>query len=164
MPKWQETFYNIAMRLRELRKQLGLTQPEAAIIIGVPFRTYCRYEGEQQYENTFKYNQMVSVLDKQADNIVLKLETIKEAVSDVLKNYKISVCYLFGSYAKGKATPNSDIDLMIVGEIDGLEYYQLLSDLETKLRKQIDLLRLETAIQNVRLMNDILKEGVKIYG
>ena len=152
------------MRLRELRKQLGLTQPEAAIIIGVPFRTYCRYEGEQQYENTFKYNQMVSVLDKQADNIVLKLETIKEAVSDVLKNYKISVCYLFGSYAKGKATPNSDIDLMIVGEIDGLEYYQLLSDLETKLRKQIDLLRLETAIQNVRLMNDILKEGVKIYG
>ena len=164
MPKWQEVFYNIAMRLRELRKQLGLTQPEAAIIIGVPFRTYCRYEGEQQYENTFKYNQMVSVLDKQADNIVLKLETIKEAVSDVLKNYKISVCYLFGSYAKGKATPNSDIDLMIVGEIDGLEYYQLLSDLETKLRKQIDLLRLETAIQNVRLMNDILKEGVKIYG
>ena len=59
---------------------------------------------------------------------------------------------------------DSDIDLMIVSGIEGIEYYQLLNELETKLKKKIDLLRLETAIQNVKLMNEILKDGIKIYG
>ena len=53
---------------------------------------------------------------------------------------------------------------MIVSELEGIEYYQLLGDLENQLKKKIDLIRLETAIQNVKLMSEILKEGVKIYG
>ena len=43
------------MKLKELRKQLGLTQPEAANLLNIPFRTYCRYEDQPQYEGTFKY-------------------------------------------------------------------------------------------------------------
>ena len=57
-----------------------------------------------------------------------------------------------------------DIDLMIVSGIDGIEYYQLLNELETKLNKKVDLLRLEIAVQNVKLINEILKDGIKIYG
>lgn len=53
---------------------------------------------------------------------------------------------------------------MIVSGIEGIEYFQLLNELETKLKKKIDLLRSETAIQNVKLMNEILKDGIKIYG
>ena len=152
------------MKLKELRKHLGLTQPEAANILGIPFRTYCRYEDQPQYDGTFKYNQMISVLNEKAASIVLKIETIKETVSNVCAKYKVDACYLFGSYAKGKARSDSDIDLMIVSELEGIEYYQLLGDLENNLNKKIDLIRLETAIQNVKLMNEILKEGVKIYG
>ena len=73
--------------------------------------------------------------------------------------YKVDACYLFGSYAKGKARSDSDIDLMIVSELEGIEYYQLLGDLENRLKEKIDLIRLEAAIQNVKLMNEILKEG-----
>ena len=51
-----------------------------------------------------------------------------------------------------------------VSGIEGIEYYQLLNELETRLKKKIDLLRLETVIQNVKLMNEILKDGIKIYG
>lgn len=152
------------MKLKELRKQLGLTQPEAANLLNIPFRTYCRYEDQPQYEGTFKYNQMISVLNENATSMVLKTETIKEAVSNICSQYRVSACYLFGSYAKGKARSDSDIDLMIVSELEGIEYYQLLGDLENRLKKKIDLIRLETAIQNVKLMNEILKEGVKIYG
>ena len=152
------------MELKEIRKQLGLTQPEAAALLGIPFRTYCRYEDQPQYKGSFKYNQMMSVLNEKAASIVLKIETIKEVVSSVCSKYKVSTCYLFGSYAKGKATGNSDIDLMIVSELEGIEYYQLLGDLENKLKKKIDLIRLETAMQNVKLINEILKDGVKIYG
>ena len=152
------------MKLKELRKQLGLTQPEAANLLNVPFRTYCRYEDQPQYEGTFKYNQMISVLNEKATSVILKIDTIREIVSNICSKYKVSTCYLFGSYAKGKARSDSDIDLMIVSELEGIEYYQLLGDLENRLKKKIDLIRLETAIQNVKLMNEILKEGVKIYG
>ena len=151
------------MELRETRKQIGYTQPEAAAFLGIPFRTYCRYESEEQYKDTFKYNQMVSLLNEQLSNTVLKIETIKDVVAAIFANYKVSTCYLFGSYAKGKATSDSDIDLMIVSEIEGIEYYQLLNDLETKFGKKIDLLRLETAIQNAELMSELLNDGIKVY-
>ena len=152
------------MELKELRKQIGLTQPEAAVILNIPFRTYCRYEDEKQYENTFKYNQMIAILNKYAEGMVLKLGTIKAVVSDILSKHDVSTCYLFGSYAKGKATGASDIDLMIVSDIEGIELYQIIDDLENMLKKKVDLIRLEAAIQNVKLMNEILKDGIKIYG
>ena len=59
------------MELKETRKQLGLTQPEAAAILNIPFRTYCRYEDEKQYEGSFKYNQMLSLLNDYANRAVL---------------------------------------------------------------------------------------------
>ena len=152
------------MELKELRKSIGLTQPEAAVLLNVPFRTYCRYEDDEQRKDTFKYNQMVSLLSKEAEEAVLKIDVIKSIVAKVFQKYNVSTCYLFGSYARGKATGKSDIDLMIVCELEGIEFFKLLDELETKLNKKVDLLRLETAIQNVKLMNDILREGVKIYG
>ena len=151
------------MELKELRKQIGLTQPEAAAILNIPFRTYCRYEGEEQYKDTFKYNQILSILSDYASKVVLPINQIKSTVSAICKKYDVSTVYLFGSYTKKKATSNSDIDLMIVSSVEGLEYYQLLNELETKLKKKVDLIRLEAAVQNVKLMNEILKDGIKIY-
>ena len=152
------------MKLKEIRKQLGLTQPEAASIIGIPLRTYCRYEDEEKMANTFKYEQMVIVLNKHSENLILRIDTIKNVVSKACEHFNVSACYLFGSYAKGKTKSTSDVDLMIVSELEGIEYYQLLNELETNLRKKVDLIRLESAIQNVKLLNEILKEGIKIYG
>ena len=152
------------MKLKELRKQIGLTQPEAAAILNIPFRTYCRYEDEEQYKETFKYNQMLTILNDYASRTVLSIDLIKNTVSNVCQKYDVSAVYLFGSYAKNKARSDSDIDLMIVSNIEGIEYYQLLNELEENLKKKIDLLRLEAAIQNVKLMNEILKDGIKIYG
>lgn len=143
---------------------MGLTQPEAAVILNIPFRTYCRYEDVKQRENTFKYNQMVALLNKYAEEMVLKLETIKTTVASVLSEYDVNTCYLFGSYAKGKATGASDIDLMIVSNVEGIELYKIIDELENRFKKKVDLIRLETAIQNVKLINEILKDGVKIYG
>ena len=164
LPKWQVLFYNIAMNLKQLRKETGLTQPEASVLLGVPFRTYCRYEDDDKYVDTFKYKQMVSLLEKRREESVLKIDLIKKVVEEVCSKYKVEVVYLFGSYAKGKATGKSDVDLMITGEVEGLEYYELLGVLEERLHKKVDLIRIQTALQNVRLINEILKDGVKIYG
>ena len=39
--------------------------------------------------------------------------TIKKIIDPIAKSYGVKRIYLFGSYAKGTATRNSDIDLLI---------------------------------------------------
>ena len=41
------------------------------------------------------------------------VETIKEAITPVAEEYGLKKVYLFGSYAKGTATEESDVDLLI---------------------------------------------------
>ena len=156
--------YTIAMELKELRLRCGLTQPQAAELVGIPFRTYCRYEAEGANKESFKYGQIAKILEEQLKNRILSLEDISEAVSSICGRYPVNAVYLFGSYAKRKATKDSDVDLMLVSAVEGIEYYELLGLLEEKLGKKVDLIRLETAIQNAKLMNEILKDAVKIYG
>ena len=71
---------------------------------------------------------------------------------------------MFESYAKGRATKDSNVDLTLVSAVEDIEHYEFLGLLEEKLGKRADLIRLETAIQNVKLMNKILKDGVKVCG
>ena len=48
--------------------------------------------------------------------LVSKVYSIKEIelkIKDIMDNYGIEKAYLFGSYARGEATIDSDIDIMI---------------------------------------------------
>ncbi len=52
---------------------------------------------------------------------MLTIEKIKAAVTKVGKRYGIKSAYLFGSYARGEAVEDSDVDIIIDrGKIDGL--------------------------------------------
>ncbi|MCD8008691.1 MAG: nucleotidyltransferase domain-containing protein [Clostridiales bacterium] len=46
---------------------------------------------------------------------VLTLEEIIETVKPIARRYKIQKIYLFGSYARGEATRDSDLDFLIFG-------------------------------------------------
>ena len=52
------------MNLKELRKNRRLTQEEASEIIGIPLRTYKRYESDDSLKDSFKYKQIVTILTK----------------------------------------------------------------------------------------------------
>ena len=73
-------------------------------------------------------------------------------------------CYLFGSYAKGKATEVSDVDLLISTSVSGMQFYDIVEALREGLKKKVDVLNLEQLRDNTELVNEILKDGVKIYG
>ena len=45
----------------------------------------------------------------------LALDEIKSVVKELLKRYHAEYALLFGSYARGEATPESDIDIVIIG-------------------------------------------------
>ena len=156
------------MILKEIRKNKGLTQSEAANVLAVSLRSYKDYENNPLKINTLKYNYMCdklynySAIDE--EHGLLSLNDIKDIVKQVLDKYEVNFCYLFGSYAKNNATEKSDIDLLIDTNITGLDFYGLVEELRVTLCKKIDLLNLNQLINNTELLKEILKDGIKIYG
>lgn len=155
------------MNLKEIRLQKSLTQEETAKILGVTRRTYINYESGKINEDSLKYKFIVDTLKKanQIDEAhgILTIEQIKTICNDIFKDYQIEYCYLFGSYAKNKATEKSDIDFLIKMPINGMKFFELLELLREKLGKKIDLLTSTQLNNNDSLIDEILKYGIRIY-
>lgn len=153
--------------IKELRSQIGLTQSEVSDITGIPLRTYKNYENDPNKKGSIKYQYILQKLKDYAfideTHGILNHDDIVTKVSEVFSDYDVDYCYLFGSYAKGKATETSDIDLLISSTVSGLKYYGLADRLRTTLKKKVDLLDLNQLNNNPELLNEILKYGEKIY-
>ena len=155
------------MTLKELRKQKKLTQIECAKYLGIPVRTYQNYETDESKSTSMKYEFMIQKLEKfgfiDETHGILTVQQIKDICSDIFANYEIEYCYLFGSYAKGKATESSDVDLLISTPISGIRFFDLVESIREGLKKKVDVLNYEQLNNNPELINEILKDGVKIY-
>ena len=156
------------MTLKELRKQKNLTQIECAKYLGIPARTYQNYETDASKIGSIKYTFMIQKLQEYGfvdeTHGVLTVGQITDICKDIFAAYEIEYCYLFGSYAKGKANGTSDIDLLISTTISGIRFYDLVESLREGLKKNVDVLNREQLNENPDLINEILKDGVKIYG
>ena len=47
---------------------------------------------------------------------VLTLDYIKSKIAPIARKYGVDEIYVFGSYARGEATSNSDVDLLVFGK------------------------------------------------
>lgn len=95
---------------------------------------------------------------------IYSVNEIKNSIFPIAKKYGVERVYLFGSYARGTATPSSDIDLRIdKGAIKG--YIQLsgfrIAILE-KLEKEVDMLT--TGSLDDEFLEKIKDEEIMIYG
>ena len=153
--------------IKQLRLSKKLTQQDVATILGVSLRSYKDYENNESKAETFKNRSMVSELEKYVvldeEHGILTLDEIKEGCKAVLNEYDVKYCILFGSYAKGKATENSDVDLLISTEIVGLKFFGIAERLREALHKKVDLLDLRQLADNQALIDEILKDGVRVY-
>ena len=154
--------------LKKLRIEKRLTQAQVAGLLGVSLRSYKSYENDEAKTNTIKYKYFIEQLEKinpvDEEHGIVDMDYIKEKCSAVFQNYPVEYCYLFGSYAKGHANEKSDIDLLIASDVKGLKFYGLVEELRTKLKKQVDALDVNQLNNNMDLVREILKTGVKIYG
>ena len=154
--------------LKALRIEKKMTQQQAADLVGISLRSYKTYENDLKKTDTLKYNYIIDILKKtnviDEEHGILELNDIVKKCSEIFKKYDVNYCYLFGSYAKGKATPSSDVDLLISANIKGLKFYGLVEEIRTALHKKIDVLDFNQLNDNIELVNEILKDGVKIYG
>ena len=152
--------------LRRVRQLLKITQVDAANILNISRRTYQKYEALDDLDDKLEYYvyklKESNVIDE--ENGILSIDTIKKEVNNIFSKYKINFCYLFGSYAKNKAKPSSDVDLLIDSDVTGLDFFGLVEELRQKLHKRIDLLKLEQLGNNEDLLREIMKDGIRIYG
>lgn len=72
-----------------------------------------------------------------AEEIVTQLRREKSRLS---AKYHVKSLGLFGSYARGEHTPESDVDLLAeFSEPIGIEIVDLVDELEALLKRQVDL-------------------------
>ena len=158
------------MTLKGVRIQYNLSQIEAANIIGIPVRSLRRYELDENYGSTLKRQMFIQLLNKHCEiseeKGLLTIELIKQLLTDLFDtDYKgeIEFCFLFGSYAKGTATETSDVDLYVSSSLSGLRFVGLIERARQVLHKKVDLIRSSELENNANLINEVLKDGIRIY-
>ncbi len=102
------------------------------------------------------------------NNKILTQEEIKKSIKEIINQddyYKISKVILFGSYARGEAESNSDIDLVVYDSplFKGMKIYSFIGDLKEKLHKDIDLFVDRNIVKNSVFYKNIESDGVVIY-
>lgn len=94
---------------------------------------------------------------------IYSVNEIKEKLNPVFSKYKVRKAILFGSYVKGKAKSNSDVDIMVDSGLRGLAFFGLLEEVVDSLNKEVDLIEVSQVIEKSLIANEINNSGVVIY-
>lgn len=105
--------------------------------------------------------------------MIYTLSEIKQKVAPLIKKYHIPAFYLFGSYARGTARDDSDLDFIVDTTGTGLKSLlslgALYNDLEDVFQKRIDLITLTSLTQKAQMpsetnfKNTVWKERVSLH-
>jgi len=106
--------------------------------------------------------------------MIYTLDELREKITPIAEKYEIPAVYIFGSYARGEATEDSDVDVLFDGR--GVKFPGmfglggLYNDLEESLRKDISLVE-EAALEEPRVKvkrpwfyENVNREKVMVYG
>lgn len=96
---------------------------------------------------------------------MISLDYISSAVSRVLAQYDVSETYLFGSFARGEQTPDSDIDLRLVcgNTMTFGTLYELSHELEKELGRKVDIVTNPPEHMRPPFRKSIEQDEVRIY-
>jgi predicted nucleotidyltransferase len=74
--------------------------------------------------------------------IFLKTETLGKALSEVLRDRKDDIKYalIFGSFAKGNEITSSDLDLLVIGEVDERSLLKQILVAQNRIGREINFL------------------------
>ncbi|MEO8823430.1 MAG: nucleotidyltransferase domain-containing protein [Ginsengibacter sp.] len=98
--------------------------------------------------------------------MILTKENIKQVVQDYFKDKPVKKVYLFGSYARGNANTDSDVDLII--DIDDtnkrvslFDFIKLQLGIENALNKKVDLVEAHLFFPRIKIQAE--KEKLILY-
>jgi len=78
-------------------------------------------------------------LYEELKSIIMKSSGIVQRLKEALVSFvNIDVAFIYGSYASGEAKASSDIDIMIIGDVESSEVVNGLTKLEIKFDREIN--------------------------
>lgn len=94
----------------------------------------------------------------------MSIEEIKVVIIELLHKYNAEYAILFGSYARGDATEESDIDVIVVGgeKFIARDIFAFGEELRQITQKPVDAFEIREVNKNTDFYNTILREGVRI--
>ncbi len=96
--------------------------------------------------------------------MVFTTAEIKKRLTPVLKKNNVSRAVLFGSYVKGTAKEESDIDLLVDSNLRGLNFVGLIEDIRQTLDdKEVDVIDASEVIADSPIDKEINLTGIEIY-
>ena len=89
---------------------------------------------------------------------------IKKKIDPVCRHYGVDKVFLFGSYARGEATEQSDIDLRVdLGDmLRGLDVAGFYADVEDALGRRVDIMTTRQLLK--KFLQSIRSEEIQVYG
>ena len=89
---------------------------------------------------------------------------LKKKIDPVCRHYGVDKVFLFGSYARGEATEQSDIDLRVdLGDmLRGLDVAGFYADMEDALGRRVDIMT--TRQLPKKFLQSIRSEEIQVYG
>lgn len=96
---------------------------------------------------------------------MISTSDISTAASRVLALYDVSEAYLFGSFARGEQTPDSDIDLRLVcgNTMTFGTLYELSHELEKELGRKVDIVTNPPEHMRPAFRKSIEQDEVRVY-
>ena len=98
------------------------------------------------------------------NHYVFSIDDIVKLVKPVAGKYGVNAIYLFGSYARGEADENSDLDFLVFGG-DGFKLtkiFALAEELREVLKKDVDVFEINEINKDSDFYNAIMKERVLV--
>ncbi len=98
--------------------------------------------------------------------IFLKTESIGQAIMGDLDARKVKFAFIFGSFAKGVETPTSDVDLLIIGDVNEDDVLRSISKTEKRIGREINFILwtekelFEKAEKKIPLVKEISKTPI----
>lgn len=98
------------------------------------------------------------------DNCILTIDEIKTAVAPLAQKYNAAEIYVFGSYARGEANADSDIDLLVSGgpAFKPASVFALAEELSKILRKNVDMFEISEINTDSSFYIRIMSEKIRI--
>ena len=95
-----------------------------------------RREGRQKH---YQANRNLPIFDE-LRSIAVKTVGLVEVLSNALAQYgsKITLAFVYGSVAQGTHTAKSDVDLIVVGDLDAVDLHRTIAEVETKLKRPVN--------------------------
>ncbi len=95
---------------------------------------------------------------------VLCRSNLDAILKTLLRQYNAESAILFGSYARGQATAQSDIDIIVIGgsAFDPTDIFALAEDLHRQTNKPVDVYELRELDKDSPFYHSVFSEGVRI--